>query len=506
MPQDFCSRYLIMAEAFKRSGLVKRTPTKGASYLNTTFLESIPPADDAVERVSGSSAEQCSAANGNKADKKISGKGEGKTEDEGNCKGRQVRRCLTYIPELVQNEPYFSNVDITKPNDFELKLRALMNTYMNVETFIEVTERDTLRNIFHEYTGIIRNLELKVTDLQTRMAMYEEERGEAKAKIRSMREKLGEYECQRQIQDERINRLEREVEHEKGEKNMLERRVSNLNRSYAEVAQTEGGCGRTNLQNNVTVAFVHGKEITDVQAMKELLREKVDQVQLGISDATLTMMRNGGLLVKSKSAEGIKSLVSLINTDENLSRAIKASLPRVHNTRIRLRGVEKRVTPDILLATINLKNETRICQDDFKIIKEFKQGQYINYIVEVTGEVAELLKGKAVLYMGWSSCTVEEVINIKTCYKCLSFNHVTKNCKETQFRCFRCGETGHTVKECRSGTECCRACTVANITRKEPYDTSHSFNTNRCSLYLLERDRLRNRGSKGGRLRQWIGP
>lgn len=89
--------------------------------------------------------------------------------------------------------------------------------------------------------------------------------------------------------------------------------------------------------------------------------------------------------------------------------------------------------------------------------------------------------------IGYSWCTVEKRIDVQRCNKCWNYNHISRECKNTEDlsnACYRCGSTEHRWKDCK-GPEYCPLCKA-----------DHKAGTGKCQYFKKALATMR-RGARG---------
>lgn len=105
-----------------------------------------------------------------------------------------------------------------------------------------------------------------------------------------------------------------------------------------------------------------------------------------------------------------------------------------------------------------------------------------NVTATLGGEAADYLIEQRHLRIGIVLCRVQEKLRVKSCNRCLGYNHKSSECKGPDRRklCFNCGGEGHAAKECKEQRTFCPVCNT---------DT-HKRGTAKCPAF---RDALANR-------------
>lgn len=63
-----------------------------------------------------------------------------------------------------------------------------------------------------------------------------------------------------------------------------------------------------------------------------------------------------------------------------------------------------------------------------------------NWVVEFSGRVRKLLRGRDKIYIGWECCRVKDYVDLARCYKCQRYGHVAKVCQNKEVCSFCAGE------------------------------------------------------------------
>lgn len=77
----------------------------------------------------------------------------------------------------------------------------------------------------------------------------------------------------------------------------------------------------------------------------------------------------------------------------------------------------------------------------------------LNVVLECTKRVQERLSATGV-YIKWFRFMVRTRDAVMSCYRCMSFDHVLRNCRLRENVCRRCGAAGHFAAECPNPLRC----------------------------------------------------
>ncbi|XP_023235513.1 uncharacterized protein LOC111634911 [Centruroides sculpturatus] len=234
----------------------------------------------------------------------------------------------------------------------------------------------------------------------------------------------------------------------------------------------------------------------DPSAMKD--SEEVQQTFTKIVDPRKTLikfrqmrkLKNKGLLLEVERQEDVKKLIGNSQLKE---RGLKAQLMDKRNPRVIIYDVPKYVEKSELLGVITTMNEELFKQsnpDEFKLI--FKTGKrrvdMVNWVAEVSPQMRDRLINQQRLYVDYTSCKVKDFLAISRCFRCQSYGHVAKYCKDEEDTCSHCTDRGHKYSECpkRKEPAQCAACKRVG----KPHN--HNRTSKQCAAFKMASERYRN--------------
>ena len=176
-----------------------------------------------------------------------------------------------------------------------------------------------------------------------------------------------------------------------------------------------------------------------------------------------------------------------------LNDVCSGSVPEKKNPRIKILQVEimckvEDLNHDLIIA--NLKRENGILNNAtvlkiIKIIKAKKFGKeldnIVNILLEIDSDTYNFVMADGKVKYQFRALRVVDGILVGKCYKCLSFNHLGKDCQLNK-ACFKCGED-HIAKDCNSVIMSCINCKRANE-QGAKYDLKHDANDLNCPCFL----------------------
>lgn len=165
------------------------------------------------------------------------------------------------------------------------------------------------------------------------------------------------------------------------------------------------------------------------------------------------------------------------------------------NPRLRVTNIPSNIAKDSIIDELK-KNNEELNDCDVSLIPVLnrkatsKQQSSCDIVVEVNSATYKMLMEKQLLRLPWRECRVYEHIYVKSCYKCLGFSHIAKDCKQDQ-KCSKCGS--HKFSECKNRNICCANCRSVNEKLKVKMNTKHHAWSTDCPVYKRRIESLVNR-------------
>lgn len=91
----------------------------------------------------------------------------------------------------------------------------------------------------------------------------------------------------------------------------------------------------------------------------------------------------------------------------------------------------------------------------------------------------------------WEQCSVSECLEIRRCYNCCGFYHISTNCSSKTW-CVTCGGD-HKSSECESTVSLCINCKLSNDKSDAKVDTNHKASSIDCMVYKRQIEMQRRR-------------
>ena len=172
---------------------------------------------------------------------------------------------------------------------------------------------------------------------------------------------------------------------------------------------------------------------------------------------------------------------------EGLTAEIKKDI----GPKLIVRRVNRMITSKEFLGELHKLNLESLTPEEFKnevkLITPPWEGKLgkddsLNVILECSYKVAKALRNVGRCYIKHYSYRVDDLPLVKSCYRCLSLDHVQNHCKANDIICKRCGQMGHYARSCRREVHC-RDCAFKG------YPAGHDMLTLRCPIYKTAVDR-----------------
>lgn len=251
--------------------------------------------------------------------------------------------------------------------------------------------------------------------------------------------------------------------------------------SYASVAKVPKVTGATRPMKPPRVVFIKSKDKNDtIDTIKERVKATLNPGRLGINIQKVKKTARGLLIETEKESH----LAALENNADLKAKGLVVEKPRRKQPRIMIYDVE----PDDSAVTIQEIFDRNVAEaipyeeflDEFKCVHKYTHrgsDTRENWVVECSPRVRNLIRVRDRLFIGWQSCRVKDYNPVVRCYKCQTYGHVGKYCRNKQV-CPHCtGE--HDLKNCKRKDQSprCANCRAANR------EYHHDLTSTKCPEY-----------------------
>lgn len=198
----------------------------------------------------------------------------------------------------------------------------------------------------------------------------------------------------------------------------------------------------------------------------------------------ISSTQNGGVIVELPSSAEREKLKTDAVT--NLGDNFVVSTPIGSRPRIRLFGFTVEYNAVDLVNILKEQNAS-VMSDNTHIsvihIFQSKKNKRFGAFLQVDSRTFNKMIAVDKIFIGWDSCQANEDLNIRRCYKCWGFNHVSSKCSADLQKCPLCCGNHH-QNECDSSIEKCAVCSDVVAKNHLNIDTNHSVFSKNCPSYL----------------------
>lgn len=229
-----------------------------------------------------------------------------------------------------------------------------------------------------------------------------------------------------------------------------------------------------------------GRGVDDIR--KDLLKE-LDPRSSQIKILKTTATKNGRLLVHCDTSDDVNLLKEQLSQKPALGDISCQTLKKL-NPRVLVNGVSSEIRKEDITDYIVRQNRMNVKEEDIVPRFSYAAGQHTrNWVLETTPAVFQVLMKKQRVFVGITSCRVENYVRTVRCFKCCKLGHVQVNCTEAKPKCARCNGD-HIAKECKKKELCCVNCVDSNTKYKKNYNVKHSALDAKCPTDIFHRNRL----------------
>ncbi|XP_067132766.1 uncharacterized protein [Centruroides vittatus] len=265
--------------------------------------------------------------------------------------------------------------------------------------------------------------------------------------------------------------------------------------SYAQVTKRstpvrhiKTGVTKPKQQKVLFVKPMDSESTMDSDELKQKFIKAIDPRKDRIKFRQIRKLRNKCLMLE---VEGEEDANKIIQHPKLRESGLKAQPQNKRNPRIIIYDVPRNIDEKDLPQVMHEMNSTVFIQSpkqqDFKLL--FKTGKrrddLVNWVVETSPDIRNSRPCNRILYVDYCSCKARDYVSVSRCFKCQSYGHVAKYCRETEEVCSHCMTKGHRYKDCpkRQEPAQCAAC------KKLDKPHTHMRNSKQCTAYKMAVER-----------------
>lgn len=232
------------------------------------------------------------------------------------------------------------------------------------------------------------------------------------------------------------------------------------------------------------------KTMTSEQT-KQIIKENIDPVNLGLSIRHLKKIKDGKVLIESSNKQDMEKITKEINS--KCKNDLKAYIGNKKWPRMIVYNLPEEVTLENASEIIGKQNTEIVTNKNDIIPKKIflnKRRNIRNLILEVNPSLRKYFLFHGIKVM-WNLCRAMDYVSIFRCFHCNSLTRHNEECKN-RLACPVCADE-HRIQDCPRIKEQCNNCLNYNKNCKsdKKHDTNHSSLSRNCPVYLMIVNRVK---------------
>jgi hypothetical protein len=185
---------------------------------------------------------------------------------------------------------------------------------------------------------------------------------------------------------------------------------------YAEAARSEGR------REKCYKLLISSRTDHSVEAIKNIIKTNVNPTSMKVGICALKSLRDGRVLMETKSKEEIKLLHSDIN--EKCSQLLEVNVQKPRNPKLVIYNITEEVTVENAEEIITTQNpELTLNAEEIKPKFVYKgKRDTKNLVIEVDPQTQQKIFNTK-LKIGWHIYNTRDYIVVNKCFKCSRYNH-----------------------------------------------------------------------------------
>lgn len=185
------------------------------------------------------------------------------------------------------------------------------------------------------------------------------------------------------------------------------------------------------------------------------LKEKVKPEEAEVAVRSVRRTKTGAILLELEKGGKKDEFCQKVRGTLGKAAEVKDMKPKVT---VEIRDIEGSCTKEEVLAAIIRATELREEEVTIQLTNPNLRDQRRAF-VSVPASGASRLLAQERIKIGWVSCRMRHLEEMKRCFRCFGPGHTQWNCKGPDRKgsglCIRCGEKGHILKQCTNPPKCC---------------------------------------------------
>lgn len=214
---------------------------------------------------------------------------------------------------------------------------------------------------------------------------------------------------------------------------------------------------------------------------KEFVKKSIDPVTNKVS--SIRKAAKGAIVVECEDKNASEKFKN--DAVNSLGDSYQITVPKKRKPQFKLFGMSDKLSEDELIECLIKQNECFRQKEEIRVVKlsESHNKKYKDYqaIIETDPVNYEQIMKSGKVSVNWDRCKVVEHVNVVRCFKCLGYNHFSKDCTNNVACKICAGE--HASKDCISECEKCVNCIWHVEHLKMKLETNHSAFSTSCPVY-----------------------